>query len=359
MQSYTASRCCFVFRKSCCHALIVIILSSLFLSQVGVARADPLLKLNRIEECNRRFIESVQSKLFCRITRHLTCEDDMRQGKERVMYIEEFRHMWSRNSDSMLIEYSYPLQMVPAERVNYVTAINSKYAFRLDKKKHTNSLWAISNIALSTDPDLDTSKVGFADSYRRPSRAKRLITASIQGLYNHYVGAEKIIDMHKRDSQSIIFLSSSDIDTFRFQRKLPMSHNSSQLRIDTILTFGPNPYRLPTKIFESAKHDGMEFELQSDVVHNFVDGQLDSADSTRIYKIFKNRVCDVNVVTKEKTKYDYSPIPDSEFTLSAYGFPEPPGVDWSWRMPAYGWALIVAFLCGSLILFWRLRRKSP
>jgi hypothetical protein len=53
-------------------------------------------------------------------------------------------------------------------------------------------------------------------------------------------------------------------------------------------------------------------------------------------------------------------IPDSEFTLSAFGLPEPAGVIWERPTPYYIWILAAAAGCGALALLFRyLARRRP
>lgn len=46
-------------------------------------------------------------------------------------------------------------------------------------------------------------------------------------------------------------------------------------------------------------------------------------------------------------------LPDSEFTLSAFGLPEPVGVSWKKPIPTYVWILGAAAACGALAVLFR------
>ena len=52
-------------------------------------------------------------------------------------------------------------------------------------------------------------------------------------------------------------------------------------------------------------------------------------------------------------------VPDSEFTLSAFGLPEPVGVEWERRTPVYVWLLLAAGVLGllALVLRWLAHRR--
>lgn len=52
-------------------------------------------------------------------------------------------------------------------------------------------------------------------------------------------------------------------------------------------------------------------------------------------------------------------VPDTECTLTAFGLPEPVGVEWKRPTPLYVWLLMAAGVCGGLAyLFFYLRRRS-
>jgi hypothetical protein len=60
---------------------------------------------------------------------------------------------------------------------------------------------------------------------------------------------------------------------------------------------------------------------------------------------------------REEFTYDWSvparPLPESEFTLSHYGLPEPVGVVWEKRTPVYVWLLVAAGALLTLGIFFR------
>ena len=64
-----------------------------------------------------------------------------------------------------------------------------------------------------------------------------------------------------------------------------------------------------------------------------------------------------------ESDYDVDPtvnLPESEFTLSAFGLPEPVGVVWEKRTPNYVWFLIAAGAFAAAAIAFRLltRRRS-
>jgi hypothetical protein len=52
--------------------------------------------------------------------------------------------------------------------------------------------------------------------------------------------------------------------------------------------------------------------------------------------------------------------PVEEFTLSAFGMPEPPGITWKKPTPVYTWVIAAAALCGTLAFLFRyLAKRKP
>jgi hypothetical protein len=52
-------------------------------------------------------------------------------------------------------------------------------------------------------------------------------------------------------------------------------------------------------------------------------------------------------------------IPDREFMLTAFGLPEPKGVEWEKKTPVYVWLLLAAGVLGLLavVLAWLAKRR--
>jgi len=61
--------------------------------------------------------------------------------------------------------------------------------------------------------------------------------------------------------------------------------------------------------------------------------------------------------TKETTDFSLNDPPESEFTLSAFGLPEPPGIEWKKPFPWYLVLATIGALCLAVFLFLRSRAK--
>ena len=127
-------------------------------------------------------------------------------------------------------------------------------------------------------------------------------------------------------------------------------------RLDSILEFDLGMHCLPAKL-----HQTFQFG-EKNVIYDW--RREWSKTSDRSYTVERSdemKIISGGVTkrrsTKDILKISTRDLPESDFTLSAFGFPEPPGVEWKKPFPYYLVAAGVGVVCMGVFFFLRLRSQ--
>jgi hypothetical protein len=129
-------------------------------------------------------------------------------------------------------------------------------------------------------------------------------------------------------------------------------------RSDCVLEFDLDMNCLPTKLHQSYKAEAREVDF--DWRHEWVKTGADSytvkqSTDTKITQDSVTMRLDQWTGTKSVAIHN---LPESDFTLSAFGFPEPPGVEWKKPFPHYLVAGGVGMACVGVFFFLRARGRA-
>ena len=146
-----------------------------------------------------------------------------------------------------------------------------------------------------------------------------------------------------------------------FETDLPAESSSkaaTRPRVQNELTLDPNHDYLAIDF----KQDWSDGNAQSTPRHvwdyEFEGKRIKHLISTQTIKEIVHGKVQTHAENVIVTDCNYDPIPAREFTLSAFGFPEPPGLpEHRTGWPTWAWALAVAAVCGVVVLAIRYRRS--
>jgi hypothetical protein len=238
-----------------------------------------------------------------------------------------------------------------------VDAIGREYCFELQKKSH-ESTWKLKRYAISDDPDLDMQKLGFPVSMRRPSNKD--LTAMFMPYiyaaqpYQGLVNVEKqpgfqLESAKEGDGSAVlkfVFLSDSFVNDYRINRTVTVP-------VSTELTLDAKNYYLPIKLVQVSEFNGQTWRLESSVDREFKDGLVVREQHHQKITISQTDYVSEKQMTVE---YDYLPIPESAFLLTAYGFPEPTELAKKpWKIPANVWLLLIGVALIATAVFFKVR----
>jgi hypothetical protein len=226
-----------------------------------------------------------------------------------------------------------------------IEAANSRYDFRLRRDKPDQSSYVITHIGEIDKPDrshltatLDNiqwawrvNSKSVQDFWEKPGH--KLIAASSEESSGHILvrmeAEESYQPPNAKQPRTITYSILLDPNDHWCIREFTAGVRSVD-RSTTIITYGNQAEGLPVVQSLTYKHktfaDGSTFEVKSNV-----------------------------------DKWERRRIPESEFTLSAFGLPEPKGVEWEKPSRRYLWIAAVALLALVLAFAFRqlgVRRKS-
>ena len=240
----------------------------------------------------------------------------------------------------------------PPSLLQLCYGINSKYSFELTRNT-SNRRWVISKVVFVT-PDFDEKKARFR--LLAEGGFRRLADNFLSSLTSVYlahgngvdggVPVDNLFDLpgFRVDSLS---LQGPDDSILRavFHYELTDPELKKPCRSDCIMDFNLGMDCLPTKLQQCYKIGPKELR------HDWQREWLKEAEGNYTVKFALDRksasgsatkdLCKVRT-TMKVTKHE---LPEADFTLSAFGFPEPPGVEWSRPFPYYLVAAGIGIVC--------------
>jgi hypothetical protein len=264
--------------------------------------------------------------------------------------IEDRRYFTIKsNKNCVLLAY----QSLGASRFEgKVVAVNPEYAFQI-KRSRPEADWLLVRVEPGGD---GTSFEG--------ESVRRLVEALVSEAYE--VERVPLLDLLTKGSEykilGVTAVRRNGVDTV--QIKFDSSHPYTRLPF--------SPVQGGT-VFLDPSHDWhiLEYNLKAEwadgkgaITKSFVYRNADGAiaipeKSRHITQNHSNPALGGETVTEYDLQEPSKLPPDEEFTLSAYGLPEPPGLGKK-PTPWYLWAAILGFVCLGLavLLRWRARRTT-
>lgn len=234
-----------------------------------------------------------------------------------------------------------------------VFAKNSRYAFELYRKSATSS-WVIVELI-----DLRKSALPsrFIQRFNSIKEARHILVS----LYQGELLAEVVRKSDFRVLQSrritkeghglveIRFRYSKDAGNQQHDGTLVLDPGRSWcLRSYDVHIKGPESRaRKKWQVVDMGEADGLPVPTRA-----VLNAELHGSDGTPVSKLIWN------------FEYDWTnpqqPPPDEEFTLAAFGLPEPPGLEWERPTPWYWWAALLGIACivGGAFFFWLKQRTA-
>lgn len=241
------------------------------------------------------------------------------------------------------------VQTVGTGNANYCIGLNPDYCFELAKKSDDKP-WTINKFQVTNDLNLDTEKLGFLIRVERPSRQKSRLAVSNDRNDIIVVG-----DLGNRPGTTITgaTVEPSGRVAVSFEHDLASANGdkvAGKVRARSVLTFDTAHFYLPVEYNETYTEASKvhtfrkvwQNEFEGDFCKRFV--------CTTTNKVTAGGSVLTNMEMVDTIDCRYGPLPAREFTLSAFGFPEPPGLparNTGW--PTYVWALIVAGVCAAIV----------
>jgi hypothetical protein len=269
-----------------------------------------------------------------------------------------------RRSDSYLFSNETAVNNTRQRILNSCIAINSKYCFEL-RKWDAEKPWTLSRCVRTSKPDLDTQAVGFEDSYRRPSHQPTGGgTLSVRAILNDFIHPDQLQDRpdlviesateDERVRRAIVNFSYERPDVSKFDGT---AAKTVRAKVRSTLTLDAEHYYLPVELHQTMEAHGEVHDFLATQEFTFESGKPVRELDRVCWKVTAGPRTLVNSETVSETRFEFRPVSESEFTLSAYGFPEPRGVNWHSRpiIPRYIWALAIGVGCLILYVIMRVR----
>jgi hypothetical protein len=247
------------------------------------------------------------------------------------------------------------------EMLEYCYGLNSKYCFELRKNKSRQS-WLVSRFVDLT-PNFDEAKQGFTGIFKhgfRPAVDGYLANLTAVHMAQGPVLPANLTDLPGFELKSLCRVGPGEKKlraAFDFDMTDPVS--SRKCKSDCLMDFDTTNWT-PVRLEQTYKVDADETvytwqqEFAKTGSKNYhIKLAIDSKTCSQSFtKFVSSSTSDLQVRVGD--------IPESEFTLSAFGLPEPPGVDWRKPFPYHLWTLGVGAVgfAGFFMLRWAAKRRT-
>lgn len=339
-----------------CRLVVIVCLTLLsagsMVSNAGHENAEEILR-SRMPKESEKFSQRVQSNSIALESSH----DSLYQAGAKK----------SEGNIAELVKKHGPFYLIKIEqkdgdkrkrRSEYCYGLNSKYCFELKKSKQ-GSTWILSKVVFVKSDDFDDTKQGFSlpISFRTQVDESITILVAVEMVNDKNVMPHNLFELPGFMLKSVTRDEDDEnILRAKFSYEITDPEMKKSCQTECILDFDIGMHCLPTKLHQTYKLGDKE------VIHDW------SRKWTKIdndnYTL--KRSIDTKTITNSHTKHlirirsdmkiNTQDLPESDFTLSAFDFPEPPGVDWNKPFP---WYLVVAGIgTACLGVFFLLRSRA-
>ncbi len=240
--------------------------------------------------------------------------------------------------------------------------INSHYCFELKKNKAGNA-WLISNVVFVT-PDFDERKQGFTiavagGGFRRlvDNFLSALTSIELDAGPSEGISVEKLLEMPGFQlATAELDAANQNVLRINFSYEATDPETKKSYHPDSVLEFDLSMHCLPIKLRQSYKVGSKEVIYDWQRIWGKKGDRSYTIERTKETKNISGNST-TRSITKDFLKVDTHDLPESDFTLSAFGFPEPPGVEWNKPFPWYLVVASVGTVCLGVFFFLRARGR--
>lgn len=293
-------------------------------------------------------------------------------GEQQTIKNQQVR----KRKGSFYILRSEPFNANPMAGGSSCYGINSKYAFNLKKAKNGKD-WVVQSIVEAT-PDFDDKKLGVNMSGVDAATGEKIegFRGSVNHCFNRNFLAVRLIaengvlgypsplDPWNVEELPGFLLHSISTDGQGQERiRLNFDYQVEDSKREKIgvanchVDFVLEPICHPVKSHQVMKNGDEETNLDwSNEVKKNSEREYEVKYFSRLEKT-KNAVVTKSVESQEETTFSLDDPPESDFTLSAFGLPEPPGIEWKKPFPWYLVFASTGTACLGVFFFLRARGR--
>ena len=292
--------------------------------------------------------------------------DRMRPSDDALIERTEGVLLVDRGTDSRLMRSALAYTNGSSSFLGLCTAINPRYCFELTKE-NLESHWKVAKVHTLGKEEPDLGKLSFWNPLTRPSRQTQSGCPSygVIGL-----GGAVLIGVEMFQKPETFVLESARW-TDEGHAELHFIHHHPELLagpwaegkhrpapVKSRLVLARDQEFMPLEFVQTASVNGLEHEYRVTCERQLKDRLPTTERVSRRWIIREGGELRQDTETIVTSSFTYGPIPVSQFTLSAYGFPEPFGIEWERPTPWWLYALIsagVLFIVTVIVSFWKRR----
>jgi hypothetical protein len=242
----------------------------------------------------------------------------------------------------------------------YCFARNSKYCFEL-KKMATDKDWLLSRVVHPLPPDFDDSKQGLTPQhgYREGANAAfevLLLVDTIRG----QIRASKLAELPKYRLSSASFDGPrGNILRASFEYELANPQTGRPGVAQSVMDFDTEFNYLPTKLHQTLREGASVITYDLSREYRRGGNGLSGLKTTIVQEARDGAAVAWTYNSQTEQQLSGGKLPETDFTLTAFGFPEPAGVKWEKPFPIYLWLLAGGVVCLATAVGFRKRVRWP
>jgi len=252
-------------------------------------------------------------------------------------------------SDSVLI--SFESNDSPLKLANFCIGRNPSYAFELSKSKGTQARWNLSRYHVGSDRSTDLSSFGFLTNVKRPSREFSLSALMVPGVIN--IGFLDLANASDWEGVSNVTFTKLEIPLSKLDFEFLTPDKKTCLgtfMLDETISNLPIQMR-----FRIGDRKLTSMEVDGELVWTFDGPVITSMICKYVSRGFENDNMYEETRGTYEFVYEFGSFPAHEFTLSAFGFPEPSELrrrGWL-GISTSVWLIGLAVVLGGSLFYWR------
>ena len=236
----------------------------------------------------------------------------------------------------------------PAGLWDEVLGVNQQYAFELQRRSGTN-LYLLTDLALGEERVKTEERLkSFAASFRR--YAHRLFDNAPPGSLGDLLDAPDLVGSVRADGSHWLLEFELPQHAASATSRWVVRQGRIRLAVDDLRVL---EFELATDYWDGGTQRGKVVAIKANRSFRHVSGLPLPSSMSRTHL-----VDGLDTVHDFEFRYTFSSMDPSDFTLSAFGLPEPYGVEWERPTPWWLYALIsagVLFVVAVIVSFWKRR----
>jgi hypothetical protein len=291
-----------------------------------------------------RAVEQFAAKVQGKVTVSVTVQIPQR----KINDTDTIRYSVRQNGRCAMLRGS-PVQTRRNDPVEYVFLSNTQYAAQLRRDPGKSGEFMLK----SYDPNPDAQLLPAPSSIRRWA----FVTLFPHFCYHDQPLAEVIHQPGFRLENVTLDERGLVRAKVRYERSIP--NGTGKMIAETIFTFDPQRYWCIREYQEESTYKVKSGNTTSQYVVEFV-----LEDHSSGFPLVRRQDARSTATStssggndnRRRVEYELQvdeSVPDSEFTMSAFGLPEPVGVVWERRTPVYVWLFVAAGVLLTMGIFFR------